>query len=53
MVDSNGVVLGYSHFGMLAAARWIKQQTLEHMERALADNPGRWAGWSGVSDLVW
>ncbi|GAB4813184.1 hypothetical protein N2152v2_000230 [Parachlorella kessleri] len=40
MVDSNGVVLGYSHFGMLAAARWIKQQTLEHMERALADNPG-------------
>jgi len=53
MVDSNGVVLGYSHFGMLAAARWIKQQTLEHMERALADNPGRWAREAGLSDPVY
>lgn len=39
-MDTNGVVLGYSHFGMLAAARWIKQQTLGAMEAALADNPG-------------
>eukprot|EP00951_Prasinocladus_malaysianus_P047205 scaffold649370_cov50-Prasinocladus_malaysianus.AAC.1 len=23
MTGSSGVVLGYSHFGMLAAARWI------------------------------
>ena len=28
------------HFGMLAAARWIKQQTLGPMEAALAANPG-------------
>ena len=40
LVDANGVVLGYSHFGMLAAARWIKAQTRGQLEAALADNPG-------------
>ena len=40
LVDANGVVLGYSHFGMLAAARWIKSQTRGLMEAALQDNPG-------------
>lgn len=40
LVDANGVVLGYSHFGMLAAARWIKGQTRQLLEQALADNPG-------------
>ncbi|EFN53573.1 hypothetical protein CHLNCDRAFT_136751 [Chlorella variabilis] len=40
LVDANGVVLGYSHFGMLAAARWIKGQTRQRMEQALAENPG-------------
>ena len=39
-MDANGVVLGYSHFGMLAAARWIKSQTRGLMEAALQDNPG-------------
>lgn len=43
-VDANGVVLGYSHFGMLAAARWIKSQVKPQLEAALAANPGRaWA----------
>ena len=27
-LDASGVVLGYSHFGMLAAARWVAQQVL-------------------------
>lgn len=44
LVDANGVVLGYSHFGMLAAARWIKAQTRQRLEQALADNPGG-SGW--------
>ncbi len=40
VVDSNGVVLGYSHFGMLAAARWLKSQVTHHLEAALLANPG-------------
>ncbi|KAI7845939.1 hypothetical protein COHA_000485 [Chlorella ohadii] len=40
LVDANGVVLGYSHFGMLAAARWIKGQTRARLEQALAESPG-------------
>lgn len=40
LVDSNGVVLGFSHFGMLAAARWIKGQTRTCLEEALAESPG-------------
>ena len=35
-----GVVLGYSHFGMLAAARWLLQQLSGTMREALADHPG-------------
>lgn len=38
--DSNGVVLGYSHFGMLAAARWLKTQLKDTLAQALVDNPG-------------
>ena len=40
IVDSNGVVLGYSHFGMLAAARWLKDQVATRIEAALRANPG-------------
>ncbi|KAK9804709.1 hypothetical protein WJX72_001137 [[Myrmecia] bisecta] len=38
--DGSCVVLGYSHFGMLAAARWIMQQTVKQLREALAHNPG-------------
>ena len=34
----DGVVLGYSHFGMLAAARWILGQARATLEAFLADN---------------
>ena len=41
MVDpESGVVLGYSHFGMLAAARWLLQQLSGIMKQALNDHPG-------------
>lgn len=40
VADSNGVVLGYAHLGMLASARWLRDEVAEPMERALADNPG-------------
>ncbi|DBA73228.1 TPA: hypothetical protein ACH3X1_011294 [Trebouxia sp. C0004] len=41
MVDpDSGVVLGYSHFGMLAAARWLLQQLSGTMKQALNDHPG-------------
>ena len=41
MVDpESGVVLGYSHFGMLAAARWLLQQLSGTMKQALTDHPG-------------
>jgi pimeloyl-ACP methyl ester carboxylesterase len=39
VVDSNGVTLGYSHFGMLAAARWMKGEVGADLEDALAKNP--------------
>ena len=40
VVDSNGVTLGYSHFGMLAAARWLKGELEGAFEEALRDTPG-------------
>ena len=36
----DGVVLGYSHFGMLAAARWIYRQAKPVLEEFLAEHPG-------------
>lgn len=38
VVDSNGVTLGYSHFGMLAAARWLKTEVGEDVKNALVDS---------------
>jgi hypothetical protein len=38
--DSNGVVLGHAHFGMLAAARWLKKTVQVQLKQALEDNPG-------------
>lgn len=40
VADSNGVVLGYAHLGMLASARWLRDEVTGPMEAALADNPG-------------
>lgn len=40
MLDADGVVLGFSHFGMLAAARWIRERTAPDLKQALAANPG-------------
>ncbi|KAK9852086.1 hypothetical protein WJX84_002088 [Apatococcus fuscideae] len=40
MMNEQGVVLGHSHFGMLAAARWIMGQTTEQLLAAVRDNPG-------------
>lgn len=40
IVDGAGVVLGYAHFGMLAGARWLMQETAQPLREALADNPG-------------
>ena len=40
VVDGNGVTLGYSHFGMLAAARWLKGELEGVFEQALRDTPG-------------
>jgi pimeloyl-ACP methyl ester carboxylesterase len=40
MVDHNGVVMGYSHFGMLAAARYIQKRVAARLRAALAQNPG-------------
>lgn len=37
---SGGVVLGYSHLGMLAAARWLLKQVTPLLRLALAANPG-------------
>jgi hypothetical protein len=36
---SDGVVLGYSHFGMLAAARWIYRQAKSVLEEFLRTHP--------------
>jgi hypothetical protein len=35
-----GLVLGYSHLGMLAAARWLAKQAGPVLRAALAANPG-------------
>jgi hypothetical protein len=40
LVDSNNVVLGHAHFGMLAAARWLRGEVAPSLEAALAANPG-------------
>ena len=39
-VLSNGVVLGYSHLGMLASARWIYKQATSQLKSELAQHPG-------------
>ena len=39
LFDTNGVVLGYAHFGMLAAARWVLSSTAAPMAAALEANP--------------
>jgi Lipase (class 3) len=39
VMGANGVVLGYSHFGMLAAARWIHRQAKPTLDRFLAQHP--------------
>lgn len=38
VVDSNGVTLGYSHFGMLAAARWLKAEIGDDLVHALDES---------------
>ena len=53
ITEDQGVVLGYSHLGMLAAARWLMGQTKGQLLQALAENPGyqlRVAGgcWGGA-----
>lgn len=40
VVDGAGVVLGYSHFGMLAGARWLLHEAQEPLRQALENNPG-------------
>jgi hypothetical protein len=40
MVSSDGVVLGFSHFGMLAGARWLKARLNGRLQAALEENPG-------------
>jgi hypothetical protein len=40
MTADGGVVLGYSHLGMLAAARWLMARTKATIIQALQDNPG-------------
>ena len=39
-VQANGVVLGYSHMGMLAAARWLMRQVAPLVKSAMEDNEG-------------
>jgi hypothetical protein len=40
VVTPTGVALGYSHLGMLAAARWLLSKVRVPLLQALADNPG-------------
>jgi hypothetical protein len=40
MTADGTVVLGYSHLGMLAAARWLMARTKVAIIQALQDNPG-------------
>ena len=39
VVDGRGVVLGHSHFGMLASARWIKGEVSAALRDARATQP--------------
>jgi len=39
-VQTSGVVLGYSHMGMLAAARWLMKQVAPLIRDALDQNEG-------------
>jgi hypothetical protein len=39
VVGKDGLVLGYSHFGMLASARWIHRQVRPVLEEFLVENP--------------
>ena len=39
VVDGRGVVLGHSHFGMLASARWIKGEVSAALRDARAAQP--------------
>jgi hypothetical protein len=36
VVDADGVTLGYTHFGMLAAARWIRAQVPSQLSLPLS-----------------
>ena len=40
IVNNAGVVLGYSHFGMLAGARWLLHEAREPLRQVLKSNPG-------------
>lgn len=40
VVTPQGVALGYSHLGMLAAARWLLGQTKSCLIQALEEHPG-------------
>lgn len=40
VVTADGVTLGYSHLGMLAAARWLLSRTRGDLIAALDDHPG-------------
>ena len=40
IVNNAGVVLGYSHFGMLAGARWLLHEAREPLRQVLQSNPG-------------
>lgn len=40
VVTPEGVALGYSHLGMLAAARWLLSQTKASLIQALDEHPG-------------
>jgi len=39
VVDGRGVVMGHSHFGMLASARWIKGEVSAALRNARASQP--------------
>eukprot|EP00803_Ostreobium_quekettii_P003683 evm.model.scf_429.4 EVM.evm.TU.scf_429.4 scf_429:29564-36836(+) len=39
VVDQDGVVLGYSHFGMLASARWILKEASPAIKNAMQEHP--------------
>lgn len=39
-VSANGVVLGYSHLGMLTAARWLMRELARDIRLAMKMHPG-------------